>query len=62
MWNYNKVLELIETVQHNHILYDTKAKNHRNKEIVEKTWSDVDFMMKTPRNFFPPFFCCQIFN
>lgn len=52
MWTLQKSLELIEIIQSNCVLYDTEAKNYRNKKIVESTWSDVDFKMKTPRKLF----------
>lgn len=52
MWTQEKTLELIDVIQCRPFLYDTEAKNYRNKKIVDNTWSDVDFAMKTPRKLF----------
>lgn len=51
MWSNKRTIELIETIQCNRILYDTEAKNYGNRKIVDNTWSDVDFLMKTPRKY-----------
>lgn len=56
MWTHNKILELIEIIQSKRYLYDTEARYYKNKNIVDSTWSDVDFAMKTPRKLFFYFF------
>lgn len=52
MWPQEKIFKLIEIIQSKRILYDTENKYYRNKKIVENTWSDVDFSLKTPRKLF----------